>query len=699
MWLLHTTSGELKWFAKRPAEGYLILSHVWTTEEQTFQDVQALKAAGGLSVASSKIRDCCAFARRRGYNWAWIDTCCIDKTSSAELSEAINSMFAWYRHADECIAFLQDVDETEDPYAEDSQFRQSRWYTRGWTLQELIAPRRLVFVSKNWRVIGTKGSLAGLVEEITNVDFDVLTFRRTHARVSVARRMSWAANRQTTREEDRAYSLLGIFGVSIATVYGEGDNAFIRLQEEIMKHIPDQSIFAWGPPMLRDISAFSRTVSSPGKRHLRALLSISPDSFANSAEVVPVPPEMVSKRLGIKVPPLHFTLTSYGMHALVPMMKAPGSPSDKPVWLAVLACADGTGNLVALILQPQSEEAEDRFFVGVSVFVAQQLHTGALHCDDYRSVSLDLAPGRTFPWSSSVAKMREVHIPHRLDTFNFDYAHEGKRPARDKRRWSDIIVAPCEVVIPAWHVHKLSRESGFALKAPNPGDSSLFFEDGCYEPQEIQLANATTEDILVVRLAPCSTDAAFQYLHASVFLQDPNVRDVVALAQSNSDDTGCASEHVSRWEQYTKRFDLGRWKVTLVFETLNSQFSGLVNPEHNGRALHSLRLDIAPSAPPASPMADSEKTIGAHDQLASRPSTAASSSFRDEFGKASRSQLPKTIEGTGGWKYWDGRMGHRPPAHTDAVTATPTTTRRKFSATTAFRRSVQDLVWGPSSSS
>ncbi|KAI0695659.1 heterokaryon incompatibility protein-domain-containing protein [Cerioporus squamosus] len=505
MWLLNTTSGELRWFPKLPEEGYLILSHVWMDEEQTFQDVQRYKMAGGLSAASSKIRDCCAFARRRGYNWAWIDTCCIDKTSSAELSEAINSMFVWYREADECIAFLQDVDEADDPYGKDSLFRKSRWYTRGWTLQELIAPRRLVFVSKNWRVIGTKRSLADLVEEITNVDFDVLTYRRTHARVSVARRMSWAANRQTTRQEDRAYSLLGIFDVTIATVYGEGNNAFIRLQEEIMKRIPDQSIFAWGPPMLRDTIAFSRSVASPGKRHLRALLSISPDSFASSSEVVPVPPETLSKRLGVKVPPLHFTLTSYGMHAWMPMMKAPGSPSDKPVWLAFLACADGGGNLVALILQTQSEETEDRFFVGVSVFVAQQLDTGAIHCDDYRSVSLDLVPGRTFPWSSSAAKMREVHIPHRLDTHNFDCAHDAKKPARDKRRWSGIITAPCEVVLPAWHVQKLSREDGFTLVAPDPGDSSLFFEDARYEPQELHLAHAASGEDILVTLSPCPT--------------------------------------------------------------------------------------------------------------------------------------------------------------------------------------------------
>ncbi|RDX44660.1 HET-domain-containing protein [Lentinus brumalis] len=686
MWLLNTASGELKWFAKIPQEGYMILSHVWTAEEQTFQDVQALKIAGGLSAASTKIRDCCAFARRRGYNWAWIDTCCIDKTSSAELSEAINSMFLWYREADECIAFLQDVDETEDPYTKDSRFRKSRWYTRGWTLQELIAPRRLVFVSQNWRVIGTKRSLADLVEEITNVDFDVLTFRRTHARVSVARRMSWAANRETTREEDRAYSLLGIFNVSIATVYGEGDNAFIRLQEEIMKQIPDQSIFAWGPPMLRDTSAFSRTVASPGQRHLRALLGLSPDSFASSSEIVPVPPETVSKRLGIKVPPLHFTLTSYGMHARIPMMKAPGSPSDKPVWLAALACADGAGNIVTLILQPQTEETEDRFFVGVSVFVAQQLHTAAIHCDDYRTVSLDVAPRRRFPWSSSSAKIREVHIPHRLDTLNFDYAHDAQKPAREKRRWSGIITAPCELVIPAWHVEKLSRETGFTLVASDPGELSLFFEAARCEPQELHLAHAASGEAIVVALAPCSTNTAFPYIHASVFLRDAKTRSTMRLAAPG--DSDCASEHVSDWEQYSKRFDLGRWAVMLVFETLNLQFRALVDPDHNGRALYSLRVHVTPSHTSSSVIPGSEKTVSMHDKFAiSNSSIGASSSVRDE------SQLPDPIGGARGWKYWDGRVGQRPPKCVDAAVAAPAT-RPGFSVR-LFRDHVKDLVSRP----
>ncbi|EIW51976.1 uncharacterized protein TRAVEDRAFT_86572, partial [Trametes versicolor FP-101664 SS1] len=184
-------------------------------------------------------------AREAGYRLVWIDSCCIDKASSSELSEAINSMFEWYSEADVCYAYLADVPDDEDPRLLDSVFRESRWHRRGWTLQELIAPERVIFLSCTWRFLGTKTGLASTLEQITNVDFAILTGRTTLTSISVAKRMSWAATRWTTRVEDRAYSLLGLFGVHMSPIYGEGANAFLRLQEEIIKTIPDQSIFAW----------------------------------------------------------------------------------------------------------------------------------------------------------------------------------------------------------------------------------------------------------------------------------------------------------------------------------------------------------------------------------------------------------------------------------------------------------------------
>ena len=195
---------------------------------------------------SEKVRKACEIARQDGYRYIWVDSCCIDKTSSSELSEAINSMFNWYRDAQICYAFLADVPSEEDVRAEGSKFRESRWFKRAWTLQELIAPRVVVFLSQNWEGLGTKDSLAGLVEEITHIDRAILTHERALAEESIAERMRWAAVREATRLEDEAYSLLGIFGIAMPTLYGEGRHAFQRLQEEILERIPDRTLFAWG---------------------------------------------------------------------------------------------------------------------------------------------------------------------------------------------------------------------------------------------------------------------------------------------------------------------------------------------------------------------------------------------------------------------------------------------------------------------
>lgn len=124
------------------------------------------------------------------------------------------------------------------------EFSNSQWFRRGWTLQELIAPSNVIFVSRNWEEIGSKSSFAPSIERITGIDRGVL-LTNYQEEISVAKRMSWATGRQTTRGEDRAYSLLGLFGVYMPTIYGEGENAFIRLQIEIMKSSNDQSIFAW----------------------------------------------------------------------------------------------------------------------------------------------------------------------------------------------------------------------------------------------------------------------------------------------------------------------------------------------------------------------------------------------------------------------------------------------------------------------
>ncbi|KAI1505822.1 heterokaryon incompatibility protein-domain-containing protein [Biscogniauxia marginata] len=241
MRLIDVKTLELKeFFGGANTPPYAILSHTWTGEEVTFQEWERRgTAAVERKFGHAKIVGACRRARADGLAWLWCDTNCIDKRSSAELSEAINSMFAWYHDAKVCYAYLDDVDQKPDSFA------QSRWFTRGWTLQELLAPSRVVFFDRQWGVLGDRKDLASLISDITRIHIRVLNDRSKIWDYSIAQRMSWAADRTTTRLEDIAYCLLGIFDINMPLLYGEGPKAFIRLQQEIIKISDDQSILAW----------------------------------------------------------------------------------------------------------------------------------------------------------------------------------------------------------------------------------------------------------------------------------------------------------------------------------------------------------------------------------------------------------------------------------------------------------------------
>ena len=256
MWLLSTDRAQLRFFASAgdaQKEGYVILSHVWDQSgEQTFQETQALCArcakdgTNPRDLSSDKVRQSCQLAEGQGYRWIWNDTCCIDKTSSSELSEAINSMFTYYALADICFAYLRDVPSSCIPDERlEGTFRESIWFTRGWTLQELIAPADVVFLSGDWKVLGRKWDISAALQLITGVPSSVLRMEKPVESFSIAQRMSWAAARTTTREEDMAYCLMGLFNINMPTLYGEGSRAFQRLQEEILSRDIDTSLFSW----------------------------------------------------------------------------------------------------------------------------------------------------------------------------------------------------------------------------------------------------------------------------------------------------------------------------------------------------------------------------------------------------------------------------------------------------------------------
>jgi hypothetical protein len=276
-----------------------------------------------------KVRNTCDIAAAHGFNYVWIDTCCIDKTSSAELSEAINSMYRWYQDSGVCYAYLADVPLNAVDHrtgAISPEFSKSRWFTRGWTLQELIAPSTVIILDQKWQEIGTKLSLQRMISKITGIPTNILLEGDLEG-ASVAQRMSWASKRKTTKVEDLAYCLMGMFGINMPLLYGEGERAFTRLQEEIMKVSDDYSLFAW----------------KSSEKH-SGLLAASPAAFFNSSEILPFNP---SSTLSGAI-----TVNNKGIH-----LKLYFRTVFQDVGLAILPCTKN-GEEVAIYLTAISETKE-----------------------------------------------------------------------------------------------------------------------------------------------------------------------------------------------------------------------------------------------------------------------------------------------------------------------------------------------------
>ncbi|KAK3994410.1 putative vegetative incompatibility HET containing-domain protein [Cladorrhinum sp. PSN332] len=249
MWLINCSNYSLEPndIEGPDAKPYCILSHTWGDQEVTFVEIKDSLEIASRKKGFDKIRGICQIALELGYNYVWVDTCCIDKSSSAELTESINSMFYWYSKAERCIAYLCDLAPAAlgSYHPTREELGRCRWFTRGWTLQELLAPAIVVFYDKAWNPRGTKADLCDFICDITDIDQDTLNWPGKLPSIPVARKMAWAANRESTRIEDKAYCLLGLFGIAMPLIYGERNRAFIRLQEMIAQKTNDMSLFAW----------------------------------------------------------------------------------------------------------------------------------------------------------------------------------------------------------------------------------------------------------------------------------------------------------------------------------------------------------------------------------------------------------------------------------------------------------------------
>lgn len=339
MRLLNIDTLKFKEFFEIDIPPYAILSHRWNREELCYKDFAKGRGTG---LGQDKITNFCKLVRehrdefwRRRLDWAWVDTCCIDARSSAELSEAINSMYAWYREAEVCFVYLADVRPRGcgiDELRKD--LRGSAWFTRGWTLQELLAPFSVVFCTSSWEPFGHKcfhglgfctfctrrspdedraseaSTPAGLslnddISTTTGIDAEYLSNPPLIVNASVACKMSWAARRTTTRKEDVAYSLLGLFDVNLPLLYGEGNKAFLRLQEELLRRSNDHSIFAW--------SNIDQDWPSDG------MLAPTPAYFGRSGKVVKIR----------KASDMRYALSNEGLEITVSATKLASSDSTE----------------------------------------------------------------------------------------------------------------------------------------------------------------------------------------------------------------------------------------------------------------------------------------------------------------------------------------------------------------------------------
>ncbi|USW48129.1 Putative heterokaryon incompatibility [Septoria linicola] len=256
MRLLNTADLTFREFFDEQTPPYAILSHRWGPQEITYDQFLAGQKKG--HDGHVKILEACRIAKANSHQWIWIDTICIQKTSSAELSEAINSMYEYYQRSQVCYAYLEDVPPGRSAQQTSEALQQSEWFTRGWTLQELLAPQNVLFLDSSWNAFGTKNHLASVISKATGIPEWYLVRGDQIQYASIAARMSWCARRKTTRSEDMAYSLLGLFNINMPLLYGErGARAFFRLQLEIAKSSDDESIFAWTSPSNQPCGMFA----------------------------------------------------------------------------------------------------------------------------------------------------------------------------------------------------------------------------------------------------------------------------------------------------------------------------------------------------------------------------------------------------------------------------------------------------------
>jgi hypothetical protein len=373
--LLHiNTRGFTSFPDLRSVPEYAILSHRWIHTQRNGQHVALdisyteFLAGSGDQRGYEKIDKACEavlyFAHEQGrtLEWIWIDSCCIDKSNNEEHTEAINSMYQWYARSYVCITYLGDVDTFDEASS-------SEWFRRGWTLQELIAPERVLFYNKRWQGCGSKNDYSpGLhdqtqypflnrskeLADITNIDIALLRLQDRKAiktkldSIPACQKMSWASDRNTTKDEDMAYCMIGIFDIShMYLKRGEGRRAFIRLQEEVIKQSNDLTLFAWklsddNDACMEDNCLGLEELSQNAPKNapffdsnpasgLHGIFACGPSHFRHASQIEPTQLAVYNEEI---------TITSRGVKFITPLLgTGPFFPFRMPLY-----CTDGTSS-------------------------------------------------------------------------------------------------------------------------------------------------------------------------------------------------------------------------------------------------------------------------------------------------------------------------------------------------------------------
>lgn len=397
---------------------YAILSHTWgaTGEEVTYQDIESGLKSGDNSHYTSKagyvkLERFRAEAEQNGIKWIWADTCCIDKTNNVELSEAINSMWTWYAGCKECYAHLADVEagteavdssgnSGEPSFLQREAFKASNYFNRAWTLQELLAPKKLMFYSEDWQEIGDRTQWTSVITEATGIHQKALDGQVSSLNdFSIAQRMSWAWNRKSTRPEDIAYSLFGIFDVNMPLLYGEGQKkAFWRLQEAIMKESVDQSLFTWEP----EIPNRATPIDAEEERTIELVgpLAHHPRLFRNAGNI---------HWHRVRGRPASSMTGTTGLRLTVPIMQVPNSEDV----IALLDC-----------YQIPGDGGDDNQGARLGIYVKEKdIHDEG---DQFDRISGLLAKDTDNSWERSKHTIRTICLSKDIVTPNLNFVHPSR---------------------------------------------------------------------------------------------------------------------------------------------------------------------------------------------------------------------------------------------------------------------------------